>query len=133
MVEFKMDKRDNRPKLMEVNARFWGSLQLAISSGIDFPYLLCCLATGQEIDPPENYTAGVRSRWELGDLDHLLIRMKSNSSDIFLPRQSPAKWRVPVNFLVDFFKPSVRNEVLRFDDAGPFFFEFKQYIKHLIN
>jgi hypothetical protein len=36
MVEFKMDPRDDTPKLMEVNPRFWGSLQLAISSGVHF-------------------------------------------------------------------------------------------------
>ncbi len=36
MVEFKIDKRDNEPKLMEVNPRFWGSLPLAVASGVDF-------------------------------------------------------------------------------------------------
>ena len=28
MVEFRIDARDGMPKLMEVNPRFWGSLQL---------------------------------------------------------------------------------------------------------
>ncbi len=40
MVEFKLDPRDNTPKLMEINPRFWGSLALAIESGVNFPYLL---------------------------------------------------------------------------------------------
>ena len=40
MVEFKRDVRDGRAKLMEINGRFWGSLQLAIASGMDFPVLL---------------------------------------------------------------------------------------------
>ena len=40
MVEFKRDLRDGKPKLMEINGRFWGSLQLAISAGVDFPKLL---------------------------------------------------------------------------------------------
>jgi len=39
MVEFKRDKRDGKAKLMEINGRFWGSLQLAVSSGVDFPLL----------------------------------------------------------------------------------------------
>ena len=39
MAEFKVDPRDGIPKLMEVNPRFWGSLHLAIISGVDFhPY-----------------------------------------------------------------------------------------------
>ena len=33
MVEFKRDLRDGVPKLMEINGRFWGSLQLAIDAG----------------------------------------------------------------------------------------------------
>ena len=37
MVEFKHDERDGVPKLMEINGRFWGSLQLAIDAGVDFP------------------------------------------------------------------------------------------------
>jgi hypothetical protein len=35
MVEFKRDTRDGVPKLLEINGRFWGSLQLAVDSGVD--------------------------------------------------------------------------------------------------
>jgi predicted ATP-grasp superfamily ATP-dependent carboligase len=44
MVEFKRDQRDGKFKLMEVNPRFWGSLNLAIQSGVDFPYLFYQIA-----------------------------------------------------------------------------------------
>ena len=44
MVEFKVDPRDGVPKLMEVNPKLWGSLSLAIASGVDFPALLYRLA-----------------------------------------------------------------------------------------
>ena len=37
MVEFKVTE-DGTPYLMEINTRFWGSLQLAIDAGVDFPY-----------------------------------------------------------------------------------------------
>ena len=40
MVEFKKDSIDGEFKLMEINPKFWGSLDLAIASGVDFPYLL---------------------------------------------------------------------------------------------
>jgi predicted ATP-grasp superfamily ATP-dependent carboligase len=46
MVEFKRDAATGKPFLMEVNGRFWGSLQLAIDAGVDFPRLLA--ACGQE-------------------------------------------------------------------------------------
>jgi predicted ATP-grasp superfamily ATP-dependent carboligase len=35
MVEFKKDQRDGTHKL--INAKFWGSLDLAIAAGVDFP------------------------------------------------------------------------------------------------
>ena len=40
MFEFKINIETQRSILVEVNARFWGSLPLAIGAGIDFPYLL---------------------------------------------------------------------------------------------
>jgi len=73
MVEFKVDPRDNQPKLMELNPRFWGSLPLAIHAGVDFPYLVYKMAMGEEFDPVLEYETGVRCRWLLpGDILHFL-------------------------------------------------------------
>lgn len=62
-VEFKIDPRDGRPKLLEVNPRFWGSLQLAIEAGMDFPFLLYKMAIDGDIDSVKDYTLGVKCRW----------------------------------------------------------------------
>jgi predicted ATP-grasp superfamily ATP-dependent carboligase len=71
MVEFKVDPRDGIPKLMEINPRFWGSLQLAIFSGVDFPYLILKMARGEKFDPVLHYPVGKRCRWLLfGDILH---------------------------------------------------------------
>jgi len=47
MVEFKRARRDGVYYLIEVNPKFWGSLDLAIASGVDFPALLLSLVRGQ--------------------------------------------------------------------------------------
>ena len=39
-VEFKRDPRDNRYKLLDVNARTWGFQCLGVPAGVDFAYLL---------------------------------------------------------------------------------------------
>ena len=39
-VEFKLDPRDNIPKLMEINPRFFGYTNLAISAGFNLPLIL---------------------------------------------------------------------------------------------
>ena len=83
MVEFKVDPRDGQPKLMEINPRFWGSLPLAIHSGVDFPYLLYRMAIEGDIEPVLEYRVGVKCRWLLGDFMHFLTnpdRFKLNPS-----------------------------------------------------
>jgi predicted ATP-grasp superfamily ATP-dependent carboligase len=73
MVEFKFDPRDQTPKLMEVNPRFWGSLSLAIASGVNFPYLLYRMSCGDDFAPVEQYEIGRRCRWLLpGDILHYI-------------------------------------------------------------
>jgi predicted ATP-grasp superfamily ATP-dependent carboligase len=42
--EFKKDDRDGRYKLLEINPRFWASIQLPVSCGIDFPKLYYTIA-----------------------------------------------------------------------------------------
>lgn len=36
MVEFRVDARDGKPKLIEINPGFWTGLPLAIYAGVDF-------------------------------------------------------------------------------------------------
>lgn len=64
MVEFKLGHRG--PLLMEINGRVWGSLPLALRSGVDFPLrLVDMLVTGApaSVRPAAvAYPAGVRSR-----------------------------------------------------------------------
>jgi predicted ATP-grasp superfamily ATP-dependent carboligase len=62
MVEWKLDPRDGTPKLMEINPRFWGSLELAVRSGVDFPLLYAQAAAGQPTTYPQPIDA-VRCRW----------------------------------------------------------------------
>lgn len=77
MVEFKVDPRDNQPKLMELNPRFWGSLALAIHAGVDFPFLLYKMAMGEAFEPVLDYEVGARCRWLLpGDILHFLTNPK---------------------------------------------------------
>ena len=72
MVEFKLDERTKEPVLMEINPRFWGSLNQAICAGVDFPYLLYTMATEGDVKPVFTYKIGVRTRWMIGDLRALI-------------------------------------------------------------
>src|SRR5207302_7328275 len=58
MVEFRDDGK-NPPWLMEVNGRFWGSLELAITAGVDFPLLWVRLLQGEAVQASHHYALGV--------------------------------------------------------------------------
>lgn len=133
MIEFKWDDEENRPKLIEVNGRFWGSLNLAIMAGVDFPFLLYRLALGEKVEGPADYRIGLKSRWELGDLDHLLIRLKRDPDHPSLSGTRVRKRDAVGAFLADFFRPSVIHEVFVSGDPGPFLFEAKEYVGNLMN
>ncbi len=65
-VEFRRDA-DNRPLLMEINARLAGTIENAVHSGIDFPLMIWQWATGLPVDRTGSYRTGVRTRWLHGD------------------------------------------------------------------
>lgn len=122
MVEFRVAE-DGTGYLMEVNPRFWGSLQLAIDSGIDFPWWLYLVSTGQPV--PEPVWKYRRVRWLLGDLDRLYLVLKAPLSRYSLSRK--------LREIFFFFMPSLRtrHEVNRWKDLRPFWFELKHYLRAL--
>jgi predicted ATP-grasp superfamily ATP-dependent carboligase len=71
MIEFRV-RKDGIPVFMEVNGRFWHSLPLACSAGVDFPALLAHMAEFGDVEPPSTYKTGVRCRWLVGDFRHLV-------------------------------------------------------------
>ncbi len=128
MVEFKRDlKKNNTPILMEINARFWGSLQLAIDAGINFPLYLYNLSQKDNI-PKVNAFKPARSRWLLGDLDHLIIRLKTPMNHPRYPQSWINKLHAIIIFFMEFLKGS-KIEELRYNDVKPFWYAIKQWVK----
>jgi len=118
MVEYKVDVATKQPFVMEVNGRFWGSLQLAIDAGVDFPALLVAAARQEDLESAAPYAVGVRSRWWWGDVDHLIARFRSRDDDSFSD-QLPSRWRALVEFFT-WHSGFEREEVFRSGDPRPF-------------
>jgi len=127
MVEFKCDERAGTPYLMEINGRFWGSLQLAIDAGVDFPRLLVEAALGKLPGRPVEGRPGVRLRWLLGDLDHLLLRLRKSRAELALGTDAPGRLRALGSFLLPW-RPGERWEVLRPGDPRPFGREVRGWV-----
>ena len=117
MIECKRDAHTGKHVLMEVNARLWGSLQLAIDAGVDFPALLARCVQGEEVPLCHVYRTDVRSRWFWGDVDNLLLRLRDRA------------WRRGA--VRDFLNASAqrdRTEVWRWRDPLPFLVESLQWL-----
>jgi carbamoylphosphate synthase large subunit len=115
MVEFRTDSRTGEPYLMEINGRFWGSLQLAVDAGVNFPLLLVNEALGQRVALPR-YQENVILRWWLGDLVRTLRVLKGRPPGYIgsFPSRASA--------LREFFgaqPQGTRGEVLRRSDYWP--------------
>jgi predicted ATP-grasp superfamily ATP-dependent carboligase len=125
MVEFKVDAQGHC-WLIEVNARFWGSLQLAVDSGADFPWFVYQLATGGMPSPPQQFTIGRRLRWWLGDLDNLYARLlqKEHRGGILESIGAVAVFAIP-------WLPGMRYEFMRWSDPAPAFRALRQYLTAL--
>jgi len=118
-VEFKLDPRDSVPKFMEINGRFWGSLELAMAAGIDFPYLLYLLAVDGDVKPVLRYKVGVKRRWLEGDLIYISNVLKN--VDFHADVEYPDKWRALAEFLKIY---DAKFDCLYWDDLLPFLSRF---------
>ncbi|MCC7001348.1 MAG: ATP-grasp domain-containing protein [Gemmatimonadaceae bacterium] len=128
MVECKEDAERGGWRVMEINGRFWGSLQLAIDSGVDFPALLLRAADGDTMPAPPAWRVGQRLRWEWGDVDHLLLRLRRSKAVLQLPPETPGRMAAVMAFLGH--RPfRDRFEVLRWDDPMPFVAETLSWVR----
>ena len=132
MVEFKRDIRDGRAKLMEINGRFWGSLQLAVSSGVNFPALCLDYYLGKNpTSMVSDYTLGQKLKWFFGILDHLLIRLKNGNGSLNISPEFPTCMQV-IRELFKIGDRSTSFDVYDPKDIGPSISETKTYLKNII-
>jgi hypothetical protein len=103
---------------------------LAIDAGVDFPHLAYLLALGARMDVPVSYRIGAKSRWLLGDVDSLLLRLRNSDADLDLPSSAPSRPRAVLEFM-KFAQHGMSYDVLSAGDVQPFFHEAKQYIRDL--
>ena len=127
MVEFKRDAATGQAYVMEVNGRLWGSLQLAVDAGVDFPTLLVNAALGNVPEHPPSYRTGVRLRWWWGDVNHLLARLRHSAERLSLASNAPTRAQLLQRFFA--WRRGDRNETLRADDPQPFLIDTAQWLR----
>ncbi len=127
MLEFKQDHDSGEFVLMEINARLWGSLQLAIDAGVDFPGALVAMALGKPL-PQSRAQVGVRTVWEFGEIDHAIALARRNAEQLHLPSGVKTGCAAAMRALTDH-RWADRLEVFRWSDPRPFFTEARLWLR----
>lgn len=128
MVEFR-DDGVHDPVLMEVNGRFWGSLQLTISAGADFPQWWVAILRGRTVDRRAGYAAGLTVRWVWGDVKRFLYILAG------APPGYPGRYPTIAQGLRELLgrqPPGTRSEAWQPDDRWPALGEWVQGIGELL-
>ncbi|MBV9084374.1 MAG: ATP-grasp domain-containing protein [Acidobacteriaceae bacterium] len=116
MVEFRYNPESRRWVLIETNGRFWGSLPLAIASGVDFPrYLYEMMKYGKtEFDGAYRLNLYCRN-WRM-DLGWLRSNLRADKAD-------PTLMSLPLHRVMaevrNVFLLRERSDTFTLDDPGP--------------
>jgi predicted ATP-grasp superfamily ATP-dependent carboligase len=118
MVEFRVNPDSGEWMFIEVNARFWGSLPLALASGADFPLALYRFLTEGKTDIPQTYREGLYCRNLTMDLPWYCETFRAGHRDHTSSRRPLV--RDCVDSLANVMRLRERVDTLALDDPMPF-------------
>jgi len=126
MVEFKQDRATGRWVLIEINARFWGSLALCAAAGLDFPMALVKLLLDGEEPTSSTYRTVLYCRHWSRDLQWFLCNLRADKSDPTLQtRRFSSLLLESVNILT----LKERSDTLVLSDPRPAWVDLKLFLK----
>ena len=121
MVEFKRDPETGGSVLVEVNARFWGSLPLALESGADFPLALFELLVEGRTEFADGHRVGICARNLARDARWHMTNLRADRTD---PTLNSRPWPgVARETAVALLTGRERSDAFTLDDPAPGFAE----------
>ena len=127
MIEFLVDDSKDW-RFVEANARFWGSLPLAVAAGADFPYALYRYWVHGERNFPQSYREGIYCRNALSDGLWLVDNLRADRSDPTLATVSPLSLLGEAKHILT---GRERFDTLTLDDPRPAAAEIAKYARRL--
>ena len=123
-VEFKKDG-NGVPRLMEINPKFWGTLELSIAAGLNFPYMLYRMTMDGDIDPNFSYERNLQIWWYFAHLPQIFLAYVKNRNGVSSALKTSDIRRISDLSLLDL-KPHIFQLVV----SAVKLFQFKQMLSH---
>ena len=130
MIEYKWNPRTDQFIFIEVNARFWGSLPLAVACGADFPAFLYDYRIHGRREFPGRFKTGLYARNWVQDVDWFRLNLSESRTD---PLLSTLPWSKVMLEFWHILSGRERIDTLTVDDPHPFFVELRVWIETKLN
>lgn len=122
MMEYRWDPVTGAFRLLEMNARFWGSLHLALYSGVDFPRLLVDAFFDRPAETAPAAKPAVRCRNFMLDVRYLWSRLRA--ADVSWIEKL---WALP-KFVWLSLNPNIKSDLWYPGDRRLWWLQFRQYL-----
>jgi predicted ATP-grasp superfamily ATP-dependent carboligase len=123
-VEFKLD-HEGTPRLMEVNSKFWGTLELSIASGVDIPRLLLKIAEDGDVEPCFRYEKGLQVWWTSAHFPQLFFAFINERRRVTSALKDSGKRR-----LTDIHLDDLKPHILQFTEGVERLTRYKMMLQH---
>ena len=79
-IDWIFNERDQKFYFIEINPKFWGTTQLTISAGYDYPYWNILMYKGIKIPDNKKYKIGLTYRW----IEEEILAIFDHSSNFYV-------------------------------------------------
>ncbi|WP_254524889.1 ATP-grasp domain-containing protein [Natrinema caseinilyticum] len=114
-VQFVRNEATGEFTLLEINPRFWVSLECPLQAGVDFAYYYWCLACDLPVRAESDYEPGVATHLLRGELLHILSILREENPLVEPPSLPGTVWDVASSI-----RRQPHFDYLSVTDPGPF-------------
>ncbi len=126
MLEYRYNNKKKEIYLMEMNARFWGSLHLALYSNVDFPKMLVDNFLGKTVYPVLKYPLGIKSFVIEKEIQYVWSVLKGDKKS--LTERGLSKAKVIFGFFFMLFQRDVYEDLFFYNDKRVGWIGLKKYV-----
>lgn len=127
MLEYRWDPDTDKFWFIEINARFWAALHVALYAGVDFPRMLVDLFHGGRVLASTSFPLGLQVRYTVPfEIGYVASRWKDKRLPLQERLASVAGW------FVRLLNPTIRSDLLFPGDRKLYFTQWIKFLKNSI-